>query len=282
MEQNTRPGLANRMLWRFARKICLGFADAAYAFGPAKVEVTGNPIRFSKQPQPPQVVGAPARILILGGSSGAHRLNLGVISAFELLHKDGIEMSITHQTGEADAESVEEAYRTLGNKARVVPFIDDIAEALESADLVISRAGAMTVSEIALVGRAAVFVPYPFHRDHQQEHNAQVLIRLGGAVVVRDDEHLGENLALAMRRLNARPECLPEMGRRAHLAAIDDAATRIAHLCFEVATDRTGDGPRSARTGGSAAIECHQVRESSRCSQEKAGSVAHRQKEPTP
>jgi UDP-N-acetylglucosamine--N-acetylmuramyl-(pentapeptide) pyrophosphoryl-undecaprenol N-acetylglucosamine transferase len=278
MEQNTRPGLANRILWRFATKICLGFADAAYAFDLAKVEVTGNPIRFSTQSQPRPMRSGALRVLVIGGSSGAHRLNLGVISAFTLLHKDGIEMSISHQTGEADAEAVQEAYRTLGSRALVVPFIDNIAEALESADLIIARAGAMTVSEIALVGRPAVFVPYPFHRDHQQEHNAQVLTRLGGGVVVRDDEHLGENLALTLRRLNARPECLPEMGRRAHLASIDNAATRIAHLCFEAAANRAKRHPHATR-GKSAKIDCNQARDSSAGCQDKSGSGKGKRRE---
>ncbi len=235
MEQNTRPGLANRMLWRFARKICVGFVDAADAFNAAKVEVTGNPVRFSKMPQAARQHSGPLQVLVLGGSSGAHRLNLGVLDAFRILQENVIPVAITHQTGEADAGLVEETYRTLGREARVIAFIDDIAAALDRADLIIARAGAMTVSEIALAGRPAVFVPYPFHRDHQQEHNARVLARVGGAVVVADDEHLGENLAQVLQRLGARPECLYEMGRRAHQASIGDAAARIVHLCFQVA-----------------------------------------------
>jgi UDP-N-acetylglucosamine--N-acetylmuramyl-(pentapeptide) pyrophosphoryl-undecaprenol N-acetylglucosamine transferase len=235
MEQNTRPGLANRMLWRFARKICVGFTDAAKAFDEAKVEVTGNPVRFAKMPQPARRHSGPLQLLVLGGSSGAHRLNLGVLSAFKILPDDVIQLTIVHQTGEADAGQVEEAYRALGRGARVVPFIDDIAAALDCADLIIARAGAMTVSEIALAGRPAVFVPYPFHRDHQQEYNAHVLSRVGGAVIVADDEHLSENLAQVLRRLSARPECLQEMGRRARQVSIDNAAGRIVHLCFQVA-----------------------------------------------
>ncbi|MBV8361818.1 MAG: undecaprenyldiphospho-muramoylpentapeptide beta-N-acetylglucosaminyltransferase [Deltaproteobacteria bacterium] len=235
MEQNTRPGLSNRMLWRFARKICLGFADAADAFDAAKVEVTGNPVRFSKMPQAIRRHTGPLQVLILGGSSGAHRLNLGVLSAFKILGENVVQLTIVHQTGEADAGPVEDTYRALGCEATVVAFIDDIAAALDNADLIIARAGAMTVSEIALAGRPAIFVPYPFHRDHQQEHNARVLARVGGAVIVADDEHLGENLAHMLQRLSARPECLQEMGRCAHQASIGDAASRIVHLCFQVA-----------------------------------------------
>jgi UDP-N-acetylglucosamine--N-acetylmuramyl-(pentapeptide) pyrophosphoryl-undecaprenol N-acetylglucosamine transferase len=250
LEQNTRPGLANRMLWRFARKICVGFADAAAAFDTDKVEVTGNPVRFSKMPEPGREHSGPLRVLVLGGSTGAHRLNLGVLSAFEILREDLMQLIIVHQTGEADAREVEAVYRTLGRRARIVPFIDDMATALDCADLVIARAGAMTVSEIALAGRPAVFVPYPFHRDHQQEHNARVLARVGGAAIVTDDEHLGENLAEILRRSSARPPCLPEMGRRAHQVSIDNAAQRIVDLCFQVANKNAAAGaaPRAQRS----------------------------------
>jgi UDP-N-acetylglucosamine--N-acetylmuramyl-(pentapeptide) pyrophosphoryl-undecaprenol N-acetylglucosamine transferase len=240
MEQNTRPGLANRMLWRFARKICLGFADAAQTFNSAKVEVTGNPVRFSSLPQPARRHVGPLQILVLGGSSGAHRLNLGVLIAFKILRQRGLRLTITHQTGDADAPLVEEAYRALSGEAKVVPFIDDIATALDGADLIIARAGAMTVSEIALAGRPAVFVPYPFHRDHQQEHNARVLTRVGGAVVVADDAHLGENLARTLQHLSGRPECLQQMAARAHQMAAGDAAERIVDLCFQVADSDAG------------------------------------------
>lgn len=246
MEQNTRPGLANRMLWRFARKVCVGFADAADAFSDAKIEVTGNPVRFSKMPQPARRHAGPLQILVLGGSSGAHRLNLGVLSALKILHENPMRVAIIHQTGEADARLVEEAYRALGGEARVVPFIDDIAAALDWADLIIARAGAMTVSEIALAGRPAVFIPYPFHRDHQQEHNARVLVRVGGALIVADDEHLGENLAQTLQPLSVRPECLQEMGHRAYQASIGDAAGRIARLCFQIADNKTSTGPSVA------------------------------------
>jgi UDP-N-acetylglucosamine--N-acetylmuramyl-(pentapeptide) pyrophosphoryl-undecaprenol N-acetylglucosamine transferase len=235
MEQNARPGLVNRILWRFACKICVAFEDAAKAFDPAKVEVTGNPVRFSRMPQPARRHAGPLQLLVLGGSSGAHRLNLGVLGAFEILKENTQQLTITHQTGEADVAMVEQGYRTVGRDATVVPFIDDIAAALDSADVIIARAGAMTVSEIALAGRAAIFVPYPFHRDHQQEHNARVLSRVGGALIVADDAHLGENLAQTLQRLATRPECIYEMGIRAHQIAIADAAEHIVDLCFQVA-----------------------------------------------
>jgi UDP-N-acetylglucosamine--N-acetylmuramyl-(pentapeptide) pyrophosphoryl-undecaprenol N-acetylglucosamine transferase len=235
MEQNTRPGLSNRMLWRFARKICVGFADTAAFFDASRVVVTGNPVRLRFLPGPRQKTSIPLQILVLGGSSGAHRLNLGVLKALKILRKTVIKFRVVHQTGDADVELVSDGYRGFEGEATVVPFIEDMADVLERADLVVARSGAMTVSEIALAGRAAIFVPYPFHRDRQQELNARVIERLGGAIIVDDDNSLGENLAAALREFVDEPARLIEMGCKAHGAAKPDAAMRIAHVCFDVA-----------------------------------------------
>jgi len=234
MEQNVRPGVSNRMLWRFARKICVGFNESAAAFRAQKVEVTGNPVRFTVYPQP-RKPSLPLQILVLGGSSGAHRLNLGVLNAFKICGDFVIKLAIVHQTGDADVGLVADGYRSLGREARVVAFIDDIASALDRADLVIARSGAMTVSEVALAGRPAIFVPYPFHRDRQQELNARVLERRGAARIVLDDDHLGENLAGALRDLACDPAQLVAMGAKARHVAHSDAAARIARICFDVA-----------------------------------------------
>jgi UDP-N-acetylglucosamine--N-acetylmuramyl-(pentapeptide) pyrophosphoryl-undecaprenol N-acetylglucosamine transferase len=133
---------------------------------------------------------------------------------------------------------VRKGYEEAGVGADVTSFIDDVAHALAQADLVVARAGAMTVSEIALAARPAIFVPYPFHRDRQQEHNARVIERLGGAIVVNDDDHLAENLARAIGELAANPARLKEMGARAGSAAMPDAAERVARACFAIVDSR--------------------------------------------
>lgn len=235
MEQNTRPGLANRLLWRFARKVCLGFSEAADYFSPAKVEVTGNPIRFAPLPRPHRDNEKPLQILVLGGSSGAHRLNIGIVNAFKIVENAVIKLAARHQTGVADEGLVRSAYVEMGMQAEVVPFIDDIASALAWADLVVARAGAMTVSEVALAGCPAIFVPYPFHRDRQQEFNARVIEKLGGALIVADDAALGANLAAALDGLVGDRARLAEMGARAAGAAKPDAAARVARICLELA-----------------------------------------------
>jgi UDP-N-acetylglucosamine--N-acetylmuramyl-(pentapeptide) pyrophosphoryl-undecaprenol N-acetylglucosamine transferase len=234
MEQNTLPGLSNRLLWRFARKICTGFAGAGGSLKGNQVAVTGNPVRLGFIPRELREIRSPVQILVLGGSTGAHRLNLGAIEAFKTLAKDVIKFEVTHQTGQADAELVGREYEPIGMKARVLPFIDDMAAALDRADLIIARGGAMTVSEIAIAGRAAIFVPYPFHRDRQQEHNARVIERIGGAVIVNDDERLAANLQANLREFLNNPSRIIAMGLKARQAGRPDAAAQIAHVCFEV------------------------------------------------
>ena len=234
MEQNTRPGLVNRTLARFAKKICVGFDEILPSLNSPKVVVSGNPVRFNIEASPLKVHD-PLQILVLGGSSGAHRLNIGVVEAFKIWGKSVIKLHVVHQTGEADEGLVKGGYAALGCQAQVVPFIDDMAAALARADLLVARSGAMTVSEVALAGRPAIFVPYPFHRDRQQELNAQVLERRGAAVIVRDDERLGENLAARIDdELIADPQRLVRMAAQARTVAKPDAARAIAQLCFEV------------------------------------------------
>jgi UDP-N-acetylglucosamine--N-acetylmuramyl-(pentapeptide) pyrophosphoryl-undecaprenol N-acetylglucosamine transferase len=233
MEQNTRPGLTNRVLSRFARRICVAFDDSLALLPPAKVQVTGNPVRFSPINRPhPQA--EQFSILVLGGSSGAHRLNLGALSAFKILDKDVIKFAVVHQTGPADEELVRSGYQQAGIEAEVTPFIDGMADAFAQTDLVVARAGAMTVSEIALAGRPAIFVPYPFHRDRQQELNARTLERRGAALIVQDDDKLGENLAQAVRELAGDGPRLRMMAERALAAGRPDAAAAIARACLEI------------------------------------------------
>jgi len=236
MEQNMRVGLSNRMLWRFASKICVGFEDSKKLFDPSKVVVSGNPVRF-KIERSNLAPHQPLQILVLGGSSGAHRLNEGVIRALRNLREDVIKISLVHQTGEADVELVSGGYAALECQARIVPFIDDMGSALAGADLIVARSGAMTVSEVALAGRPAIFVPYPFHRDRQQELNARVLERLGAAKIVADDERLGENLAAALAELVVDPARLVRMGAAARIIAKPEAADTIARICFELGAE---------------------------------------------
>jgi UDP-N-acetylglucosamine--N-acetylmuramyl-(pentapeptide) pyrophosphoryl-undecaprenol N-acetylglucosamine transferase len=234
MEQNTTAGLSNRLLWRFAKKICVAFQESATNFGPGKVVVTGNPVRFKIEPKSTYAGADPLQILVLGGSSGAHRLNLGVVNAFRKWKNTVIKLKVTHQTGEADRAEVRAAYGEYGMDVEVVPFIENMAEALGRADLIVARSGGNTVSEVALAGKPAIFVPYPFHRDQQQLHNARVLESIHAALLVRDDEKLGDNLLSAIEKLALDPPRRAAMGLAASGVAKPDAAACIARVCVEM------------------------------------------------
>lgn len=238
MEQNATPGFSNRMLWRFADKICVAFADSAAHFGPSKVVVTGIPLRYQARADQNPISDSPVQILVLGASTGAHRLNLGVLKAFEIWRNSVIKFAVTHQTGDSDEALVRAEYQKISLPAQVTPFIDDIPAALTRADLVIARSGGGTVTDVALAARPAIFVPYPFHRDRQQYHNARIIERVGGAVIVEDDVDLGENLAREIPRLISNRELLREMGEKAHDAVPSNGAQRVARVCFELTDSR--------------------------------------------
>ena len=239
MEQNTTPGFSNRMLWRFADKICLGFRESIGNFSASKVVVTGIPLRYQSRADRKPKSDSPLQILVLGASSGAHRLNLGVLNAFKIWRNNVINFEVVHQAGEIDEEFVRAEYRNLALKADVTGFIDDVPGALHRSDLVIARSGGGTVTDVALAARPAIFVPYPFHRDRQQFHNARVIERAGGAVIVQDDDQLGANLAREIERLAGNRELLREMGDKAHGAVPSDAARKIAQVCFDLVDRRS-------------------------------------------
>ena len=239
MEQNTTPGFSNRMLWRFAEKICVAFAESAAHFPSAKVVVTGIPVRYQPRADRKPDSDSPLQILVLGASTGAHRLNLGVLNAFKIWGNSVINFAVTHQTGEADENPMRTEYQNLPLKAEVIAFIDDVPGALYRSDLVVARSGGGTVTDVALAARPAIFVPYPFHRDRQQFHNARVIERAGGAIIIDDDDHLSANLAREIGRLISNRALLREMGDKAHSAVPSDAARKVAQVCFEIVDGRS-------------------------------------------
>src|SRR5208282_1591511 len=143
--------------------------------------------------------------------------------------------TLLHQCGEADVELLRAEYGRIPVLAEVVPFIEDVPAALACATLVVARGGGGTVTDIALSGRPAIFVPYPFHPDMQQLHNARVIEKIGGAIIVNDDDQLAENLAREIRVMMDDPARLAEMGQRARQAVFPDAAARVARVCFDAA-----------------------------------------------
>jgi UDP-N-acetylglucosamine--N-acetylmuramyl-(pentapeptide) pyrophosphoryl-undecaprenol N-acetylglucosamine transferase len=239
LEQNAIPGAANRALGRFARRICVGFAEAAAYFPAGRAVYTGNPVRPAVLAAPPRVHREGVGLLVFGGSQGAHHLNEATVAALEVLVRAPGAFRITHQTGEADRVAVADAYRRLGLVARVEAFVEDMGSAYAAADLVIARAGAMSCAEITAVGMPAVLAPYPFAADDHQRRNGEILAAAGAARLILDRELNGPRLAEVLRPLLDDPATREEMAARSRAFGRPQAAAHVASVCAEVLERRS-------------------------------------------
>jgi UDP-N-acetylglucosamine--N-acetylmuramyl-(pentapeptide) pyrophosphoryl-undecaprenol N-acetylglucosamine transferase len=231
-EQNSIAGLSNKVLARMSRRVLSGFPDVLPG-----AEWCGNPVRGSiaALPEPAQRYGARAgrlNVLVVGGSLGAKALNEALPQALALLPED-VRPNVLHQTGKQHFEAVQQLYRDAGIKVDIRPFLDDMAGCYANADLVICRAGALTVAELAAAGVASILVPFPFAVDDHQTHNARFLSERGAAVLLPQTELNGEKLAQQLRALSR--EKLLEMAQQARSVAKPDAAQRVADVCKELA-----------------------------------------------
>ena len=239
LEQNALPGLTNRLLARFVRAAAVNFEDALSYF-PRTGFVAGNPVRpefFAAQNEETNDTG---RVLICGGSQGAHAINVAMVAAASRLAATGLQLAITHQTGERDLELVRTAYAGAGLAARVEAFIFEIDRAMKAADLVICRAGATTLAELAASGRPAILVPLPTATDDHQRKNAEVLGRAGAGLVIEERDLSGERLAATIAMLVADPDRRRQMSAAARTLARPDAAARIADRVEELGGRRAG------------------------------------------
>jgi UDP-N-acetylglucosamine--N-acetylmuramyl-(pentapeptide) pyrophosphoryl-undecaprenol N-acetylglucosamine transferase len=236
-EQNAIAGLTNRILAHLARVVLEAFPGSFGAQVHARV--IGNPVRADISAQPPPAARfagrtGPVRILVIGGSQGATRLNAVVPFALRRL-SSWLSFDVRHQAGERWIEAGRASYAQAGVRADVRPFIEDMGEAYGWADLVICRSGALTVSELAAVGVGAILVPFPGAVDDHQAYNAQYLVREGAAVLIRDRELTAERLAGELQRLCAGRGKLLAMAERARLLAKPRAADELAASCLELA-----------------------------------------------
>jgi UDP-N-acetylglucosamine--N-acetylmuramyl-(pentapeptide) pyrophosphoryl-undecaprenol N-acetylglucosamine transferase len=230
LEQNVLPGLTNRVLGRFARRIFTAFPGSETVFGAAKVMVTGNPIRSSMKRLPP-ASGRPFTIFVFGGSQGAVGINTLVVEALPALQASGLPIRIIHQTGEKDHERVSQAYQSLRSaagaiEARVEKFIYEMPEVYGQADVLVCRAGSSTLAEIAAVGRAAILIPL-VSRDRHQVHNAEYFAREGAARILIQGETNGEQLARALVELANKPEELRAIEKKVVSFSRPDAVQQI-------------------------------------------------------
>jgi UDP-N-acetylglucosamine--N-acetylmuramyl-(pentapeptide) pyrophosphoryl-undecaprenol N-acetylglucosamine transferase len=243
LEQNAVPGLTNRLLARVVDAAAVTYESTLPYFG-ARGFVSGNPVRpefvaLAADSAPAAArrgdPGAEARILIFGGSQGAHAINVAMVEAAPQLAPHAGRLSITHQTGERDLEFVRDGYRRAGVTARVVPFIDEMVLEMKIADLVICRAGATTIAELTAAGRAAILVPLSTATDDHQRKNAQVLAEAGAAEVADERELTGTALASRLLALASDPARREGMAARARRFARPDAARVIADRALALA-----------------------------------------------
>jgi UDP-N-acetylglucosamine--N-acetylmuramyl-(pentapeptide) pyrophosphoryl-undecaprenol N-acetylglucosamine transferase len=234
IEPNVTPGFTNRVLAPVVWLAAVGFAEAAQFYG-AKARVTGHPVREAFFRIPPKPHIPPFAVMILGGSQGAAAINACIMKCLPLFAAEGPGLRFIHQTGERDYNEVRQAYAEQRIAAEVYAFIDNVAEVFARADLVISRAGALTVAELAAAGKAAVLIPFAAATDQHQLENARALERAGAAVVILQSELTPPVLVAAVRELLECPARLEEMEQRARSLARPDAAARIADLIEELA-----------------------------------------------
>jgi len=236
-EQNSIPGMTNRWLTRIATRVMVAFPRAFAA--EVKAIHTGNPLRediLRVAPPAERFVGrtGPVRVLVIGGSLGAAALNETVPAAIKRF-APGRRPEVWHQTGKRNLESAQGHYSAAGVDARVVAFIDNMADAYAWADLVICRAGALTISELAAVGVGAILVPYPHAVDDHQTTNAHYLSEAGAAMLIQQSALSGDSLYPVLAQLCGDRSRLLAMAQAARKLALPESTRQVANICLEAA-----------------------------------------------
>jgi len=231
-EQNAISGMTNRLLVPFAKTVMEAFPDS---IAKGKAIHTGNPLRkdlltlYSDQERQ---IHTPLRILVVGGSLGAKALNDVVPAALSKLPSNA-RPEVWHQTGKKNIDEAIASYKSASVEARVVPFIENMADAYRWADLVICRAGAMTIAELAIAGVGSILVPYPFAVDDHQTANAKYLTKTDAAVVVQQKDLTVDVLDSLLKEMTA--SRLKAMAKAAHNLALPNATAFVADKCMEAA-----------------------------------------------
>jgi UDP-N-acetylglucosamine--N-acetylmuramyl-(pentapeptide) pyrophosphoryl-undecaprenol N-acetylglucosamine transferase len=231
MEPNAVPGFTHRKLARFVARALVSFPETAPWFPDAVTEVTGLPVREEFFAIPPKPRGDKLTVLITGGSQGSRTLNRAAQQSWPLWGNAAVRL--IHQTGSDAYEQLEPEFRASGIDGEISPFLIDMPAAFASADVVVSRAGMSTVSELAAAGKPSILVPLPTAADQHQLRNAEAMQRIGAARMVLDAEFDGPRLVEEVMRLSQSPDLLKEMGDAARSFAKPGAARRAAEVLEE-------------------------------------------------
>lgn len=235
-EANAFPGLTNRVLARFVTAAAVAFEAAAPRMKRTDAVITGNPIRkeFFAAARAPRT-DTHKRLLIFGGSQGSRVINDAMIGALLFMAPLRDRIDVVHQTGPNELQKTQLAYRASAfTDARVVPYLDPIVDEIAAADLIVSRSGAMTVGELAAVGRAAILIPFAAATDNHQELNARVVEQAGGAIVITERELSPERLARAITEIVSDSARTERMGAAARTTAAPDATKKIVDLLEKI------------------------------------------------
>ncbi|TDF39935.1 undecaprenyldiphospho-muramoylpentapeptide beta-N-acetylglucosaminyltransferase [Alteromonadaceae bacterium M269] len=233
-EQNALPGLTNRLLSKIASKVLMGFDGAFKKPSQDKYRWLGNPLRSQMtQKKVEKIEDRPLKLLIVGGSLGAKVFNDVLPNVMGQI--DTSQWQVMHQTGKAQSSVVEESYSTVsGLDCQVVEFIDDMQSAYQWADLVICRAGALTVSELALIGLSSILVPFPFAVDDHQTLNAKTLVDVRGAILLPQKQLENGELIYILNDLAEHREKLTKMSEAVVAAAKPNATKDVADVCQQL------------------------------------------------
>lgn len=253
LEPNAHPGMANKVVAPFAQRIFLAFESAGASFDRRKIRVVGTPIRqeFLVQPTDSASTKQDVRhVLIFGGSQGARAINNAVLEGLSLMSQRLPGLTITHQTGEGDFERVRNVYRALSIRATVVPFLYDMPAVLQTADLVVARAGAMTIAELAACGKAAILIPLPTAIYDHQMKNARAMEAAGGAMVLPQADLTGEKLVGMIETALSDPQRLEKMQRKSLEMRRVDAGEVIVGECYALMGVTHDINQSTGATGG--------------------------------
>jgi UDP-N-acetylglucosamine--N-acetylmuramyl-(pentapeptide) pyrophosphoryl-undecaprenol N-acetylglucosamine transferase len=246
LEQNCIPGFTNKVLGKFVNAICITYQESIPFFPKDKTFLTGNPIRthilkgsrdsgyrfFSLEENL-------FTVFVFGGSAGARSINNAVIGSLRYLNdlKDNIQF--LHQTGSADYEHIRNAYRELGFKGMITPFIYQMGEAYAVSDIVISRAGATTLAELTALGKPSILIPFPYATGHHQELNARKLLDMGAAMMINDSELSGESLSHAIRELYENGTIRTEMQKHSRVLGRPEASEKVVDVAISIVKDKS-------------------------------------------
>ena len=241
-EQNLVPGITNRILGRFVNEVEVSFPESSRFFPRRKVRVTGNPVREeicgiddSERRNKSKIT-----LLVMGGSQGAHRINLAFVEAVESLGEKMHSWRIIHLSGKEDYDLMVRTYKKARMEVVVHPFLHCMEEAYREASLVVARAGATTVAEIMACGLPAILIPYPLATHHHQEENARWLERKGAAITIRERELTGESLAGTILNLISDDERLSLMAENSKSLGQPGAAEAVVSRVIALAAKRQG------------------------------------------